>query len=109
MVSKMQLFSLEKFDHKKDYVIEASAGTGKTFNITKIVNILVNEWKEDLNSILIVTYTEKAAGELKDRIKDELKGMDGSLKPLSLKSFATFTLTKFSPIFILFLVFVFFL
>ena len=33
----MQLFDLNNFNHKKDYVIEASAGTGKTYSITKIV------------------------------------------------------------------------
>ena len=82
MVMVMQLFNLDKFDHDKDYIIEASAGTGKTFNITKIVNKLVREWNEDLNKILIVTYTEKAAGEIKDRIKKELKGIDVDNAPI---------------------------
>lgn len=78
----MQLFDLNNFNHKKDYVIEASAGTGKTYSITKIVEKLVNEHNEDLNSILIVTYTEKAAGELKDRIKEALKNINVDNAPI---------------------------
>ena len=66
------LFSVDNFQSGKNYVIEASAGTGKTYNITKIVNKLVNIYHYKLSEILIVTYTEKAAGELKDRIRSEL-------------------------------------
>ena len=66
------LFSVDNFQSGKNYVIEASAGTGKTYNITKIVNKLVNTYHYKLSEILIVTYTEKAAGELKDRIRSEL-------------------------------------
>lgn len=67
-------FELSKFKCNQNYAIEASAGTGKTFNIVNIVEKLVNEEKIDLSKILIVTYTEKAAGELKDRIRQKLNG-----------------------------------
>ena len=52
-------------------VLEASAGTGKTFSIQKMVKNLVN-YNVDINKVLIVTYTEKATGELKNRIREEL-------------------------------------
>lgn len=52
-------------------VLEASAGTGKTFSIQKIVKNLVKN-NVDINKVLIVTYTEKATGELKNRIREEL-------------------------------------
>ena len=48
-------------------VLEASAGTGKTFSIQKMVKKLVKN-NVDINKVLIVTYTEKATGELKNRI-----------------------------------------
>ena len=47
--------------------IEASAGTGKTFTITGIVKTLVEKRGINLDEILVVTYTEKAVGELRDR------------------------------------------
>jgi len=55
----------------KNLALEASAGTGKTYSIQKIVRELV-ENNIDIKEILIVTYTEKATGELKNRIRNEL-------------------------------------
>ncbi|MBR2892124.1 MAG: UvrD-helicase domain-containing protein [Bacilli bacterium] len=69
----MNKFDLNNFNPNLNYVIEASAGTGKTYNIVEIVDKYVNVYNFELNEILIVTYTEKAAGELKDRIRDKLK------------------------------------
>ena len=52
-------------------VIEASAGTGKTWTLEHIVEKLVTRKENpiDIRQILLVTFTEKAAGELKDRIR----------------------------------------
>ena len=64
-------FNENEFIFNKNYSISASAGTGKTYSIVKIVaKLLENGIKED--ELLIVTYTEKAAGELKDRIKKDI-------------------------------------
>ena len=61
-----------KYD--RDGIIEASAGTGKTYALQSIVLKLVSDKDHpvDVKNILLVTYTEKAAGELKDRIRDVL-------------------------------------
>ena len=64
----MENFSLQKFDPSKSLFIEASAGTGKTYTIQLMVAKLIS-LGTPLKKILIVTYTEKAAGELKDRIR----------------------------------------
>ena len=72
----MQEFNIDEFDknyHDKNLVIEASAGTGKTYSITQIVKNLVEKHNVDINKILIVTYTEKATGELKHRIRKEIE------------------------------------
>ncbi|EMM83641.1 AAA protein [Leptospira interrogans str. 2006001854] len=53
----------------KSSFIEASAGTGKTYTIMEIVIDLILEHKIPLTQILILTYTEKAAGELKERLR----------------------------------------
>lgn len=80
--------------------IEASAGTGKTYNIQKIVRKLL-ERKDvpQLEKILIVTFTEKAAGELRDRIRKELAGFDVDVDnaPIyTIHSFCQNTLKEFS-------------
>ena len=52
--------------------IKASAGTGKTFTIRKIsADLVANEIP--LTRVLFVTYTEKAAGEMRDRIRKEME------------------------------------
>lgn len=60
------------FDPSQSMFIEASAGTGKTYTIQQIVARLICDGTK-LDQILIVTYTEKAAGELKDRIRKKIK------------------------------------
>lgn len=68
----MNPFIFQQF--KKPYqslFIEASAGTGKTYTIQLMVSRLISEGTP-LKKILIVTYTEKAAGELKDRIRKKI-------------------------------------
>lgn len=68
-------FDYNNFEFNRNYSISASAGTGKTFSIIKIVDKLLKKGiKED--ELLIVTYTEKAAGELKARIKKEIPQFD---------------------------------
>jgi exodeoxyribonuclease V beta subunit len=55
-------------------LVEASAGTGKTFAITRLVLRLLLEKKVDeLSQILVVTFTEKATQELVTRIRAVLR------------------------------------
>lgn len=67
-----EVFDIEKFDGSENLFIAASAGTGKTYTIQQVVGKLVTQGM-NLNQILIVTYTEKAAGELKDRIRKKIE------------------------------------
>ncbi len=62
-----------QLNYKHDALIEASAGTGKTYALESIVLKLVQEKGYDATSILLVTFNEKAAGELKDRIRKALE------------------------------------
>jgi exodeoxyribonuclease V beta subunit len=50
-------------------LIEASAGTGKTYAISRIFLRLVLEKRYDINKILTVTFTEAATEELRRRIR----------------------------------------
>lgn len=49
-------------------LIEAAAGTGKTYNIQNLVVRLVLEREMPISEILVVTFTEAAAAELRERI-----------------------------------------
>ena len=53
-------------------IIEASAGTGKTFTIAAAVTRLVAEEGLALERILVVTFTRAATAELKDRIRTRM-------------------------------------
>jgi exodeoxyribonuclease V beta subunit len=55
-------------------VIEASAGTGKTYTITSIYLRLVIERGLSPRQILVVTFTRAATAELRDRIRLRLSG-----------------------------------
>ena len=63
-----------KLKYDRDGIVEASAGTGKTYALQSIVLKLATDeaCPVDVKNILLVTFTEKAAGELKDRIRDIL-------------------------------------
>jgi len=53
-------------------VLEASAGTGKTYQITNLVVRLVAEAGVTMGQILVVTFTNAATAELRDRIRERL-------------------------------------
>ncbi len=54
-------------------VIEAAAGTGKTFAlVSRIVSVLASG-RGQLKRMVAVTFTEKAAGELKLRLREEIE------------------------------------
>jgi exodeoxyribonuclease V beta subunit len=56
-------------------VIEASAGTGKTYNIQNLFARLILEKGYPIDSILVVTFTDAATKELKDRIRKMLQNI----------------------------------
>ena len=54
-------------------LIEASAGTGKTFTLATLVTRLVVEGGMRVGEILVVTFTEAATQELRKRIRERLQ------------------------------------
>jgi len=53
--------------------LEASAGTGKTYTISKIVVRLIAEQHIPISGILVMTFTEAATKELKTRIRSAIQ------------------------------------
>ena len=72
-------FTIDNFNIGDNLFIVASAGTGKTYNIELLVDKMINEGLK-LSNILIVTFTEKAAGELRHRIREKLEKLETGLK-----------------------------
>ena len=54
-------------------LIEASAGTGKTYAIASLFLRLILEKNLSINEILVVTFTVPATEELKDRVRTKLR------------------------------------
>ncbi len=61
-------------------LIEASAGTGKTYTISHLYLRLLLEKQYDVRSILVVTFTEAATKELTERIRSNLGEVYGILE-----------------------------
>jgi len=57
----------------KTLVVEAAAGTGKTSELVQRIIAVVAAGKTTIDRIAGVTFTEKAAGELKLRLRSELE------------------------------------
>ncbi|MDE0887481.1 MAG: UvrD-helicase domain-containing protein, partial [Myxococcota bacterium] len=55
-------------------LVEASAGTGKTFTLETLYLRLLLERRLRVDEILVVTFTRAAAAELRQRIRDRLRG-----------------------------------
>ncbi|NTS78561.1 exodeoxyribonuclease V subunit beta [Catenovulum sp. SM1970] len=69
----MQQLDAAEIPLNGSHIIEASAGTGKTYNITRIYLRLLLEKKLNVQQILVVTFTQAATQELKGRINKELR------------------------------------
>ena len=66
-------FNVSKAPLEGMNLVEASAGTGKTWAITSLYLRLVLEQKLPLSQILVVTYTRAATHELRNRIYHRLQ------------------------------------
>jgi exodeoxyribonuclease V beta subunit len=70
---KLQDFDLLGSPLEGTNLIEASAGTGKTYTITCLFLRLILEKRFTVNDILVVTYTVAATEELRDRIRRRIR------------------------------------
>lgn len=53
---------------KKNLIVSASAGSGKTFVVIEYLKRLVSEKKIPLSRVLVLTFTKAAAGEMRTRL-----------------------------------------
>ena len=66
----MALFNVETVEIKGSNLIEASAGTGKTYSIAILTLRLILENNIPISEILMVTFTNAAVAELETRIRE---------------------------------------
>lgn len=59
-------------DLDKTLVVEAAAGTGKTTALISRITAVIRSGQTSLDRVVAVTFTEKAAGEMKLRLRAEL-------------------------------------
>src|SRR5688572_1181509 len=60
-------------DLDSTFVVEAAAGTGKTTELVRRIVRVLATGKASVGDLVAVTFTEKAAGELKLRLRQELE------------------------------------
>ena len=59
-------------------LLEASAGTGKTFTIAALTTRYIAEDDLPIDRLLVMTFTRMATGELRERVRDRLvRAFDG--------------------------------
>ena len=81
MLSLHPLEQISFTQSNQAYVIEASAGTGKTWTIERLfikallegINPFNQETAIALENILVVTFTNDATNELKERIQEQIQ------------------------------------
>ena len=80
-------------------LIEASAGTGKTYSIAIMVLRLVLEENMSIREILMVTFTKAAVAELEERIRSFIRmahrrAHDGSITDSTIEAIVTKSINK---------------
>ena len=61
-------------------VLEASAGTGKTFTLAGLVTRYVAEGHARLDQMLLITFGRAASQELRDRVRRQIADAAAALK-----------------------------
>src|SRR5688572_21951907 len=64
-------------DLEATFVVEAAAGTGKTTELVRRIVRVLATGRARVVDLVAVTFTEKAAGELKLRLRQELERRTG--------------------------------
>ncbi len=73
MISDQSIRTLVTHDHETLFAVDAGAGTGKTTQLVARLIALLLEKKVPLSRIAAITFTEKAAAELAQRLRFKLE------------------------------------
>ncbi len=79
------MFERDIIEPEKSIALRASAGSGKTFNLSlRVVNLLLKGAEPD--KILCITFTNKAANEMYERIMEMLRYLSLELNPSNIRA-----------------------
>ena len=81
-LSAPSLFDPLKVTLRGVQLIEASAGTGKTWNISALYLRALIEHKLTVEQLLVVTFTKAATAELRDRIRGRIADLYALIEPV---------------------------
>ena len=81
-------------DLDRTLLVEAAAGTGKTTELVKRILAVIAQGRARIQDIVAVTFTEKAAGELKLRLRTEIERQREATDALDVKSRLTDALQR---------------
>ncbi|HVZ80101.1 MAG TPA: UvrD-helicase domain-containing protein [bacterium] len=84
MISDQSVRESVIHDHDTLFAVDAGAGTGKTTLLVSRLIALLLEKQAPLSRIAAITFTEKAAAELAERLRSKLEEALGPVRPASL-------------------------
>ncbi|WP_311481397.1 UvrD-helicase domain-containing protein [uncultured Anaerococcus sp.] len=84
------------YERDKNIIVSAAAGSGKTMVLVNRVISLMIEEEIDIDKMIIVTFTNKSAQDMKDKIRIALEERVGDFDPAFVKR--QFKLLKFAQI-----------
>jgi len=79
-VSELQQFDLAGDLPTGTTLLEASAGTGKTFTVAALVTRYVAEGGATLDQLLVITFGRAASQELRERVREQLVQAERALR-----------------------------
>ncbi len=82
-VGRIENRSVITTDLDSTLIVEAAAGTGKTTELVGRIVALIENKRASIGEIVAVTFSEKAAGELKLRLREELEKARAKAAPQS--------------------------
>lgn len=88
------------YNGNKPLIIEAGPGAGKTHVLIERVKFLIKDKKIDPESLLVITFTVKAAEQLKNRLKEEdyiTPDMINKMQISTIHSFCNKIISEYSP------------
>lgn len=85
-------------DLDEDIIVEACAGSGKTRSLVARYLEILAEGRADVEGIVAMTFTENAAAELKDRIRDKIERFIDTYGEMNFLSSKALTKLTYAPI-----------
>lgn len=93
METKFDIPQQEAIDSREgNFLVSAGAGSGKTAVLTERIKDIVSSGKANLDELLVLTFTNKAAAEMKNRTRGKLPHLSSQVECADITTFDAFFL-----------------